>query len=479
MLAPQICLNPATYRLAAYEDNTVIYKNGAALVTLNRGDLNNQTLTLGDRLTSSKPFYGLNNSSDPYTNALASEAMADTRWFMMVNRYDNQTVQIYPLADGNANYTFSTTHIDDEDVTDGSATTSSLSLTGGTVTTLTLSYTGSAVTYFNLSSDVPVMIFKKGVSGDGALLMPTDIEIYSRLAGTPVFTTTTTDSQGNNVSYTSLGGGAYSSDDGIRKMAAFGTADGSGGDAEGHIGRSALGDEYVLPCAVLDNYWLISPDDCIVTIKDNSGTVLTTQSLTAYTDLEVGTATGSGAVYTSGGPFYFSGTKPFALQAQVDDRADEEMHYGFRRDLKPRYGLEAVTEILQSSVTDLEGNQTAAITLRAKAGTGGAELELVAADNVSGGSVSTARIDADNIILDGTVTADAIQANAVTAEKIQVSQSTTSIYSTVPTSSSSGSISSGASGMYFNGYHNRIEIWDSGVLRVLLGDTDYIPSNNP
>jgi hypothetical protein len=268
--------------------------------------------------------------------------------------------------------------------------------------------------------------------------------------------------------------------DGVRRIAASGIADGAGGDQEGHIGIEALGDEYVIPCSELNNLWMMSDNDVTVTIKNNAGAVESTVILSANSEYETGSSAGSGsALFGTDGPYYVSGTKPFALLAQTDQQDDEEMYYGFRRDLKPRFGLEAVTEILQSSVTDIEGNQTAAITLRAKAGTGGAQLELVAADNVSGGSVSTARIDADNIILDGTVSADALEANAVTAEKIQVSQSTTSIYSTVPTSNSSGSISSGASGMYFNGYHNRIEIWDSGVLRVLLGDTDYIPSNNP
>ena len=56
--------------------------------------------------------------------------------------------------------------------------------------------------------------------------------------------------------------------------------------------------------------------------------------------------------------------------------------------------------------------------MRAKAGSGGAQLELVAGDNVSGGSVSTARIDADNIILDGTVTATQIAAGTITANEI-------------------------------------------------------------
>ena len=164
---------------------------------------------------------------------------------------------------------------------------------------------------------------------------------------------------------------------------------------------------------------MTAPEDCVVTVKNNAGAVEATINLTADTAYQAGSSYGNGsALYGTDGPYYFSGTKPFALQAQCDNEQDEEMHYGFRRDLKPRYGTEAVTEILQSSVTDLEGNQEAAIVMRAKAGTGGAQLELVAGDNVSGGSVSTARIDADNIILDGTVTATQIAATTITASEI-------------------------------------------------------------
>ena len=84
-----------------------------------------------------------------------------------------------------------------------------------------------------------------------------------------------------------------------------------------------------------------------------------------------------------------------------------------------------------------------------------------------------------NLLVTGTVSTAQLDADAVTAEKIQVSKNTTNIYSTAPTSTSAGTVSQGASGMFFNGIHNRIEIWDSGVLRVLLGDTSYVPSNNP
>jgi len=55
-----------------------------------------------------------------------------------------------------------------------------------------------------------------------------------------------------------------------------------------------------------------------------------------------------------------------------------------------------------AAITDIEGNMTASLAFRAKSGTAGAELELIALDDASG-SVSAARISADDIVLNGSV----------------------------------------------------------------------------
>lgn len=88
-------------------------------------------------------------------------------------------------------------------------------------------------------------------------------------------------------------------------------------------------------------------------------------------------------------------------------------------------GTAAEVTTLQAAVTDLEGNASASYVMRVKAGTGGAELELVVADDPSGNPQSTARISADNIILDGSVIADHIAASAITAAKIAADSITT------------------------------------------------------
>lgn len=66
-----------------------------------------------------------------------------------------------------------------------------------------------------------------------------------------------------------------------------------------------------------------------------------------------------------------------------------------------------------TAIAETNGKLIAAITLRAKAGTSGAELELVSANDPEGGSVSAARLRAENILLDGTVKAKTIEAGGI------------------------------------------------------------------
>ena len=71
----------------------------------------------------------------------------------------------------------------------------------------------------------------------------------------------------------------------------------------------------------------------------------------------------------------------------------------------------------QTAIATLEGNASSTLSFRTQAGSSGALLELVSNAN-PGGSVSTARIAADNIILDGSVRAQHIQAESITASKM-------------------------------------------------------------
>lgn len=71
-----------------------------------------------------------------------------------------------------------------------------------------------------------------------------------------------------------------------------------------------------------------------------------------------------------------------------------------------------VTEWQRAKVSQ-EGIASAAYGLRVKAGTAGAQLELVALDNPQTGPVSVARVSADNIILDGSITGDHMSLNSV------------------------------------------------------------------
>jgi len=49
------------------------------------------------------------------------------------------------------------------------------------------------------------------------------------------------------------------------------------------------------------------------------------------------------------------------------------------------------------------------------------------------------------------------------------------IYSTPPTSNTSGTAAANATGMFLNSVHNRMEVWDSGNLRVAIGGLNHLP----
>ena len=86
-------------------------------------------------------------------------------------------------------------------------------------------------------------------------------------------------------------------------------------------------------------------------------------------------------------------------------------------------------------------------------------------------------IDGD-LLVNGTVTTAALAAGSVTAEKIEVSSTTATIYSgTGPTTIDGGTANSTAQGVYLNGVLNRIECWDSGKIRVMMGNLSNPPTN--
>jgi len=99
---------------------------------------------------------------------------------------------------------------------------------------------------------------------------------------------------------------------------------------------------------------------------------------------------------------------------------------------------------------------------------------LVRFESSTAGTEGVFTVDGNVSTIDG----GTISANSITANKLQVSADDADIYSTLPTATTAGSVVVGCSGMYFNGIHNRMEVWDNGVLRVALGGLNYIPANN-
>ena len=116
-------------------------------------------------------------------------------------------------------------------------------------------------------------------------------------------------------------------------------------------------------------------------------------------------------------------------------------------------GVSATVTSQATAISTLEGNATATLAFRVKAGSGGAQLELVAADDPSG-SVSVARIAATDIILDGTVTAGMMNVTELSAISANI-----------------GTFQSASSGERIVIEDDRISVFDSGnQLRVRIGN---------
>lgn len=81
--------------------------------------------------------------------------------------------------------------------------------------------------------------------------------------------------------------------------------------------------------------------------------------------------------------------------------------------------LTASVTTQSTAIADLQNNALALLSFRAKAGTAGAQLELVAQSDPNG-TVSLARISADDIILDGTVTASKLNVTSLSAVSARI-----------------------------------------------------------
>lgn len=174
------------------------------------------------------------------------------------------------------------------------------------------------------------------------------------------------------------------------------------------------------------NYYTIAQADTAITAAETglqsnidgvSSNLSTNYYTSAQTDGEISTATS---------------TAQTALQSNIDDVAADLVTESTTRanadsaisttvtDLTTTVGTNTSSISTQAAaITDIEGNMAAVLAFRVKAGTAGAELELIAADDPVSGSTSSARLTADNIILDGTVTADHLnisQLDAIAAD---------------------------------------------------------------
>jgi len=68
-----------------------------------------------------------------------------------------------------------------------------------------------------------------------------------------------------------------------------------------------------------------------------------------------------------------------------------------------------------------------------------------------------------------------IRGGAVASSVVVGQPGSTNIYTVEPTSTTSGVATSNATGLYLNSVHNRIEVWNGGQLRIILGGLAFAP----
>lgn len=130
-------------------------------------------------------------------------------------------------------------------------------------------------------------------------------------------------------------------------------------------------------------------------------------------------------------------------------------------------GLSSTVSSQGAALATIDGKLQASYSFRVKAGTAGAQLELIASSDPNG-AVSVARIDATNILLNGSVSAPLISAGAITADKIAAN-------AVNATKIAAGTIAAG-SAIIADGAITSAKIADAAITNAKIGDV--IQSSN-
>lgn len=340
---PQICMVSGSYEFAAFEDGTVLYRDGARVLTLDRGEISALACTRGERFTSDKPFVASLAGNPGYGTPLGSEGMAGTRFAHAFTRDTPVTTTILPLASGR--WRARTGPVDDGDL----SAEPWQEMAAGTF--IDLSDSSSGEIFVHVETTAHVLVHRRGGgTSDGELISPAAPELmalndWPSMIAPPVGVVVQ-----NSGAY-------YASSDGETLLWSFASGDGAGSDAETHMPVAACGDEYCLAQTGIADYFLATMDQpSVITVTDRTGTMIGTHALAAFDTLQIGLESGAGAQISSEGPFYFSGSAPFFLRA--NKTSDEFVAVGYRRAARQEVESAALT----GAINDIRNLETNALT---------------------------------------------------------------------------------------------------------------------
>ena len=303
----------ATYKFVAFEDNTIIYRNGVSLATISAGGNSSLSLNAGDIITSNK-YVSMTESGSG--NTAMYSAWHGTRFAHRLERYD-ATLYFWNLFSPRERLTIN--------ISRNGTNITSVSLDGewgsynvGTTTGNYIFESDNGVRFSCIigqfpTSDVmplyPCDYKDEGpyelygtASGSGdviALEDNTSITEYTSAGGERTFTV----NRGGNTSLT--GGGSQFAGSSVRLVAdkpiyAFSKGDGDGGEATPFVSPEAFGTHAAIPGSQNDFIKLVSNQPAVVNVNGTDRTLAGSNGIYQYYQ------TGSipqGAILTSDTPF--------------------------------------------------------------------------------------------------------------------------------------------------------------------------------
>lgn len=302
-----------TYKFVAFENNTIIYRNGVSLATISAGGNSSLSLKAGDIITSNK-YVSMTESGNG--NTAMYSAWHGTRFAHRLERY-NATLYFWNLFSPRETLTIN--------ISRGGTNITSVSLDGewgsynvGTTTGNYIFESDNGVRFSCIigqfpTSDVmplyPCDYKDEGpyelygtASGSGdviALEDNTSITEYTSAGGERTFTV----NRGGNTALTS-GGGQFAGSS-VRLVAdkpiyAFSIGDGDGGEATPFVSPEAFGTHAAIPGSQNDFIKLVSNQPAVVNVNGTDRTLAGSNGIYQYYQ------TGSipqGAILTSDTPF--------------------------------------------------------------------------------------------------------------------------------------------------------------------------------